>query len=65
MSAGRGIGGASATSVAVGAAIVIGVIVRPIVVGVVVATATTGIGASRGGVVIALTICSGRHDDGW
>ncbi len=60
----RSVGGTSATTVVVGAPIVIGVVVRAIAVRIVVATATAGVSATGGVVVVALAVGTGAsHDD--
>lgn len=58
MPARRGVGGASTAATMVGAAIIVGIIIRSITVGVVVATTTARVSASRGVVVVALAVGS-------
>ena len=56
--AGRSVCRASTSRVVVGAAVIVGVIVRAIAVGIVITTAPAGVGTSRCVVAVALTIGS-------
>ncbi len=65
ISTGRSVGSTSATTVVIGAPIIVRVVVRAIAVRVVVAAATAGISTAGGVVVVALAVGSGTsHDDG-
>ena len=60
----RSVGGTSAATVVVAAPVVVGIVVRAIAVRIVVATATAGVSATGGVVVVALAVGTGAsHDD--